>query len=98
VQQQTVACNANQGPALCPCRAACCTTDCTARRTALCTAQVADPSDKIGNWNENYWLLRAEPIPAEEQEVAEGDVVICVAHIAGMERMHSASGVRGFLS
>lgn len=49
-----------------------------------CTAQVADPCEKIGNWNEGYWLLRAEPIPADEEQMDEGDLVIRVAHIAGV--------------
>lgn len=40
--------------------------------------------EEIGNWNENYWLLRAEPIPADETAtpLGDGDKIIRVAHIA----------------
>lgn len=57
---------------------------------ATCT-QVVEPSEEIGGWNENYWLLRAEPIPADEESPAEGDTVIRVAHIAAPKQQPTSS-------
>ncbi len=56
---------------------------------------MADPSEAITNWNEDYWLLRAEPIPADELTPAEGDTVIRVAHIAAPKQPPSSAAAAG---
>jgi hypothetical protein len=44
---------------------------------------VADEREEVGSWSENYWTLRVEPLPADEEHPpAPGDITIRVAHIA----------------
>lgn len=54
---------------------------------------MADPTHEIGNINDQYWLLRAEPIPpSEEGPPDEGEITIYVAHIAAPKPPPGSTG------
>lgn len=52
---------------------------------------MADPAEEIGNWNENYWVLRVEPVPKDEETLSEDDTIIRVAHIPAPKQQPAPS-------
>lgn len=59
--------------------------------TRVALPQVADPAEEIGNWNENYWVLRVEPVPKDEETLSDDDTIIRVAHIPAPKQQPAPS-------
>jgi hypothetical protein len=56
---------------------------------------VFDLADEVGSVDNTYWQLRAEAVPAEEQDMGEGTRLVHCCHVAAPREQPASSGGGG---